>query len=116
MDASPDTLSPLTVTANAAMRISEIIDDDGKPNLKLRVTVTGGGCSGFQYNFTLDDAQTDDDISIERDGITVLIDSVSLLYVSGSEIDYVDELIGSAFRINNPNATASCGCGTSFSV
>ena len=116
MDASPDTLSPLTVTANAAKRIGQIIDDDGKPNLKLRVTVTGGGCSGFQYNFVLDDAQTDDDISIERDGITVLIDSMSLLYVSGSEIDYVDELIGSAFRINNPNATASCGCGTSFAV
>jgi len=116
MDASPNSLSPVTVTASAAKRIGEIIRDDGKPDLKLRVTVNGGGCSGFQYDFALDDAQTDDDISIERDGITVLIDSMSLLYIGGSEIDYVDELIGSAFRINNPNATASCGCGTSFSI
>jgi len=116
MNADPNMPASVTVTANAAKRIGEIIRDDGKPNLKLRVTVNGGGCSGFQYDFALDDSQTDDDISIERDGVTVLIDSMSLMYIGGSEIDYVDELIGSAFRINNPNATASCGCGTSFSI
>ncbi len=76
----------------------------------LRVAVQGGGCSGFQYGFTLDDQRNDDDLALERDGVTVLIDAVSAEYLAGSEIDYVDDLIGSAFKINNPNATASCGC------
>jgi iron-sulfur cluster assembly accessory protein len=82
----------------------------------LRVAVTGGGCSGFQYNFTLDDARMDDDLVLERDGATVLIDSVSLDFLKGAELDFTDDLIGAAFKINNPNATSSCGCGTSFSV
>ena len=108
--------SPVVVTAAAARRVAEIIAEEGDPGLKLRVTVSGGGCSGFQYGFSLDDKVTDDDLVIERDGVTVLIDSISLMYLEGSEIDYVDELIGSAFRVQNPQATASCGCGTSFSI
>lgn len=82
----------------------------------LRVAVTGGGCSGFQYNFTLDDARLDDDLVVERDGATVLIDPVSLDFLKGAELDFTDDLIGAAFKIHNPNATSSCGCGTSFSV
>ena len=82
----------------------------------LRIAVTGGGCSGFQYNFAIDDARLDDDLVVERDGATVLIDPVSLDFLKGAEIDFVDDLIGQAFKVNNPNATASCGCGTSFSV
>lgn len=107
---------PITVSASAAKRIAEIIGEEGNPALKLRVTVSGGGCSGFQYGFSLDENQADDDLVIERDGVTVLIDSISLMYIAGSEIDYVDELIGAAFQIRNPNATSSCGCGTSFAV
>ena len=80
------------------------------------MAVQGGGCSGFQYGFTLDDSKQDDDLALERDGVTVLIDPVSVEYLAGAEIDYTDDLIGSAFKINNPNATSSCGCGTSFSV
>jgi iron-sulfur cluster insertion protein len=82
----------------------------------LRVSVLGGGCSGFQYSFSIDDQQMDDDIVIERDGIKVLLDPMSVTYMAGSEIDWVDDLIGSAFKIHNPQATASCGCGTSFSI
>ena len=82
----------------------------------LRVSVEGGGCSGFQYKFDMDHAQGNDDTVITRDGATVLIDQVSLGYLAGSEIDFVDDLIGASFRINNPQATASCGCGTSFSI
>ncbi len=105
----------ITMTANAAERIKEIIA--GNPDKKaLRVSVSGGGCSGFQYEFDLESAINDDDHTIERDGATILIDSVSLVYLLGSEIDFTDELIGASFQINNPNATASCGCGTSFSI
>jgi iron-sulfur cluster assembly accessory protein len=82
----------------------------------LRVAVTGGGCSGFQYNFALDDVKADDDLVLERDGAVVLIDSLSLDFLRGAEIDFVDDLIGAAFKIKNPNAQSSCGCGTSFSV
>ena len=116
MEADTAETVPITVSASAAKRIAEIIDDEGNPALKLRVTVSGGGCSGFQYGFSLDENQDDDDLVIERDGVTVLIDSISLMYLAGSEIDYVDELIGAAFQIRNPNATSSCGCGTSFAV
>ena len=82
----------------------------------LRVSVSGGGCSGFQYGFDLVSEQTDDDLALEKDGVTVLVDSISLMYLSGSEIDFVDDLMGASFQIRNPNATASCGCGTSFSI
>ncbi|ABS64627.1 iron-sulfur cluster assembly accessory protein [Parvibaculum lavamentivorans DS-1] len=105
----------ITVTDNAAKRIARILEGEGE-GVMLRVAVQGGGCSGFQYGFTLDDLQNDDDLVIEKNGVKVLIDSVSVEYLAGSEIDFVDDLIGSAFKINNPNATAACGCGTSFSV
>ena len=105
----------IAVTERAASRIKEILAvEPGKS--ALRVSVNGGGCSGFQYDFELEDMRNDDDLVIERNGATVLIDSTSLVYLSGSEIDFVDDLIGQSFRISNPNATSSCGCGTSFSI
>ena len=105
----------ITLTERAAARINEIVA--GNPDKSaLRISVLGGGCSGFQYEFELDGNRNDDDLEISRDGASVLIDSVSLVYVLGSEIDFVDDLIGAQFKINNPNATASCGCGTSFSI
>jgi iron-sulfur cluster assembly accessory protein len=106
---------PVTVSARAARQIAKILQAESAP-MMLRVAVTGGGCSGFQYNFALDDSRTDDDLVIERDGVTVLVDPMSLDFLKGAEIDYVDDLIGAAFKIHNPNATSSCGCGTSFSV
>ena len=105
----------VTVTEQAASRISEIAGSEpGSP--VLRVSVEGGGCSGFQYKFDLVDRRAADDFDIERGGAVVVIDPVSLQYMEGAEIDFVDDLIGAAFKINNPVATASCGCGTSFSV
>lgn len=107
--------SDITMTSAAAERIKEILV--AEPDKKaLRISVSGGGCSGFQYEFNLDDVNNDDDHAIEKDGSTILIDAISLVYVLGSEIDFVDDLIGASFQINNPNATASCGCGTSFSI
>jgi iron-sulfur cluster insertion protein len=111
-----ETASPVTVSAKAAKRIAEILKAEAEPSSMLRVAVTGGGCSGFQYNFTIDDTRMDDDLVIARDGATVLVDPMSLDFLKGSEIDFVDDLIGASFKIHNPNATASCGCGTSFSV
>jgi iron-sulfur cluster assembly accessory protein len=110
-----ETASPVSVSANAAKRIAEILKAESDSAM-LRVAVTGGGCSGFQYNFTIDDTKMDDDLVVARDGATVLIDPMSLDFLKGAEIDFVDDLIGAAFKINNPNATSSCGCGTSFSV
>jgi iron-sulfur cluster assembly accessory protein len=110
-----DTEEPVTVSARAARRIAEILRSEPQPAM-LRVAVTGGGCSGFQYNFALDDVKADDDLVLERDGAVVLIDSMSLDFLRGAEIDFVDDLIGASFKINNPNAQSSCGCGTSFSV
>jgi iron-sulfur cluster assembly accessory protein len=110
-----DTVAPVTLSDRAAKRIARILS--GEPGgTALRISVSGGGCSGFQYGFDLDRTRTPEDVVIERDGATVLIDAVSLPYMGGSEIDFVDDLIGQAFKINNPNATASCGCGTSFSI
>jgi iron-sulfur cluster assembly accessory protein len=106
---------PVTVSARAAKRIATILKSEPSPAM-LRIAVTGGGCSGFQYNFTIDDVTTDEDLVLERDGATVLIDPMSLDFLKGAEIDFVDDLIGQSFKINNPNATSSCGCGTSFSV
>jgi iron-sulfur cluster insertion protein len=105
----------ITVSDRAATQIAAIIAQEGD-NTMLRVSVEGGGCSGFQYKFDLVQESASDDLAIEKGGITVLIDSVSQMYMEGSEIDFADELIGAAFKINNPNATASCGCGTSFSI
>ncbi|HEY7764170.1 MAG TPA: iron-sulfur cluster insertion protein ErpA [Aestuariivirgaceae bacterium] len=108
-------MSPITVTDRAAQRIKDIIA--GNPGkMHLRVSVMGGGCSGFQYDFELDDARSEDDIAVEKNGATVVIDSVSLGFMEGAEIDFVDDLIGAAFKVRNPLATASCGCGTSFTV
>jgi iron-sulfur cluster assembly accessory protein len=108
-------MESITVTERAARRIGEILRREPLGTM-LRVSVEGGGCSGFQYKFDVDRAQTADDVAIECDGATVLIDQVSIGYLAGSEIDFVDDLIGASFRINNPQATASCGCGTSFSI
>ena len=105
----------VTVTERAARKIGEILRDEPAGTM-LRVSVEGGGCSGFQYKFGTDSARAEDDIVIERAGATVLIDPVSLDYMAGSEIDFVDDLIGSSFKVNNPKATASCGCGTSFAL
>jgi iron-sulfur cluster assembly accessory protein len=107
--------APVTVSARAARRIAEILKEEPQPSM-LRVAVTGGGCSGFQYNFAIDEVKADDDLVLERDGAVVVIDSLSLDFLGGAEIDFVDDLIGAAFKINNPNAQSSCGCGTSFSV
>ncbi|MDE2134024.1 MAG: iron-sulfur cluster insertion protein ErpA [Alphaproteobacteria bacterium] len=112
---STQTALPVTVSPRAAKRIAQIIAAEGKP-MMLRLAVTGGGCSGFQYNFALDDAAACDDLVVEEGGVTVLIDSTSLEFLKGAEIDFADDLIGASFKVNNPNATSSCGCGTSFSV
>ncbi len=105
----------VVVTASAARRIAEIVAAE-PVNKLFRVSVEGGGCSGFQYKFDLVPERSADDIVLTRDGATVLIDPVSIEYMAGSEIDFVDDLIGASFKIQNPNATASCGCGTSFSI
>ena len=109
------TTSTVTMTDRAAQRIAEIVASESKPTM-LRVSVEGGGCSGFQYRFDLVGEAAQDDTVIERKDAKVLIDPVSLEYLAGSEIDFVDDLIGASFKIQNPNATASCGCGTSFAL
>ncbi|MBM4200474.1 MAG: iron-sulfur cluster insertion protein ErpA [Gammaproteobacteria bacterium] len=103
-------------TDNAATKVSELILEEGNEQLKLRVYVSGGGCSGFQYGFTFDEAANDDDTLIEKNGVTVLIDSMSIDYLRGAEIDYKEDVSGSQFVIRNPNASTTCGCGSSFSV
>jgi iron-sulfur cluster assembly accessory protein len=108
-------IAEIKVTERAAHRIGAILRRE-PPGTMLRVSVEGGGCSGFQYKFDMDRTQTADDVVITRDDATVLIDQISRGYLAGSEIDFVDDLIGASFRINNPQATASCGCGTSFSL
>ncbi|HEV2651566.1 MAG TPA: iron-sulfur cluster insertion protein ErpA [Rhizomicrobium sp.] len=110
-----ETALPVTVSASAAKRIAAILKAEPEATM-LRLAVTGGGCSGFQYNFALDDHRMDDDLVLERDGAVVLIDPVSLDFLKGAEIDFSNDLIGAAFKVNNPNAQSSCGCGTSFSV
>ncbi|NML73845.1 iron-sulfur cluster insertion protein ErpA [Rhizobium sp. S-51] len=105
----------VTLSEAAAKRIAAIVASEADKSA-LRVSVEGGGCSGFSYKFDLDQGPQDDDVVITRDGATLLIDPMSLIYMAGSEIDFVDNLLGQSFQINNPNAVASCGCGTSFSV
>lgn len=105
----------VTMTDRAARRIGEILKSEADGAM-LRVSVEGGGCSGFQYKFDFDGAKAEDDLVLTRNGATVLIDPVSLQYMAGAEIDYVDDLIGASFKVNNPVAAASCGCGTSFTV
>ena len=103
-------------TETAATKVSELIAEENNPDLKLRVYVTGGGCSGFQYGFTFDEEVNEDDTLVVKNGVTVLVDSMSVQYLSGAEIDYTDGLQGSQFVIRNPNASTTCGCGSSFSV
>jgi iron-sulfur cluster insertion protein len=107
---------PLLFTDNAANKVRELIQEEGNPELKLRVFVTGGGCSGFQYGFTFDEVANNDDAVMEKNGVTLLIDPMSYQYLVGAEIDYTEGLEGSQFVIKNPNATSTCGCGSSFSV
>jgi iron-sulfur cluster insertion protein len=106
----------IVVTENAARRIAVLRTEEQAENAFLRIAVSGGGCSGFQYGLTFDDQRNDDDFAFERDGITVVVDDVSLGLLNGAEVDFVEDLMGASFRINNPNAASSCGCGNSFSI
>jgi iron-sulfur cluster insertion protein len=108
--------TPINFTDNAVNKVKELIEEEGTPDLKLRVFVSGGGCSGFQYGFTFEETENDDDTKVVKDSVTLLIDPMSLQYLSGAEIDYQDNVQGSQFVIKNPNATTTCGCGSSFSV
>jgi len=110
------TETAIVFTDTAANKVSELIRDEGNDKLNLRVYVTGGGCSGFQYGFTFDEEVNEDDTRVEKGGVTVLIDSMSVQYLSGAEIDYTEDLSGAQFVIRNPNASTTCGCGSSFSV
>jgi iron-sulfur cluster insertion protein len=105
----------VTLSDRAARRIAEILKSEAQPTA-LRVAVTGGGCSGFQYNFSFDKARNQDDRAFERDGVTLIIDEVSLDLVKGAEIDFVEDMMGASFQVKNPNAASSCGCGNSFSI
>ena len=116
MNAPTEMPSPLNFTDSAAAKVKELIVEEGNDALKLRVFVSGGGCSGFQYGFTFDEAVNDDDTTLEKNGVTLLIDSMSYQYLVGAEIDYTEGLEGSQFVIKNPNATSTCGCGSSFSA
>lgn len=113
---SADMPGPLIFSDAAAAKVKQLIDEEGNAALKLRVFVQGGGCSGFQYGFTFDEAQAEDDLAIERDGVTLLCDPLSLQYLTGAQIDYAENLSGAQFVISNPNAKTTCGCGSSFSA
>lgn len=106
----------VTMMPNAVRKVKELIAEEGVDNLKLRMFVSGGGCSGFQYGFTFEEAANDDDWVLEFDGVTLLVDSMSGQYVQGAEVDYTESLQGSQFSIKNPNAQTTCGCGSSFSA
>jgi iron-sulfur cluster insertion protein len=108
--------TPLVFTDSAAAKVADLIAEEGNPELKLRVFVQGGGCSGFQYGFTFDDAVNEDDTLFEKNGVTLLVDSMSFQYLVGAEIDYKEDIHGSQFVIKNPNAQTTCGCGSSFSA
>jgi len=107
---------PLVFTDSAVAKVRDLIYDEGNPELKLRVFVTGGGCSGFQYGFTFDEIQNEDDTAFTKNGVTLLVDPMSYQYLVGAEIDYQESIEGSQFVIKNPNAVSTCGCGSSFSV
>ena len=113
---STDMPAPLVFTDSAAAKVADLIAEEGNPDLKLRVFVQGGGCSGFQYGFTFDEAVAEDDTQMSKNGVTLLIDAMSLQYLAGAEIDYKEDLQGVQFVIKNPNATSTCGCGSSFSA
>jgi iron-sulfur cluster insertion protein len=115
MTALPTSQLSVTVSPRAAKRIAAILAAEATPSM-LRLAVTGGGCSGYSYNFALDENRLEDDLLLEEGGARILIDPVSLDFLAGAEIDFSEDLIGQSFKVNNPNATSSCGCGTSFSV
>ena len=106
----------LVFTDNAVKKVQELIQEEGNPDLKLRVFVTGGGCSGFQYGFTFEEETSEDDTTIEKDGVELLVDPMSYQYLIGAEVDYKEDLQGAQFVIRNPNAVTTCGCGSSFSI
>jgi iron-sulfur cluster insertion protein len=116
MNAMNEMPAPLVFTDSAAAKVKSLIEEEGNPDLKLRVFVSGGGCSGFQYGFTFDEVANEDDTAMSKDGVTLLIDPMSYQYLVGAEIDYQEGLEGAQFVIKNPNATTTCGCGSSFSV
>ena len=116
MDITTEQPSVLVFTDSAAAKVRDLINEEGNPNLKLRVFVQGGGCSGFQYGFTFDEDVNEDDTALDKGGVTLLIDSMSYQYLTGAEIDYKEDINGAQFVIKNPNATTTCGCGSSFSV
>ena len=116
MNAAVDTPLPLIFSDAAAAKVRALIDEEGNAELKLRVFVQGGGCAGFQYGFTFDEVVNEDDTTMDKGGVTLLIDSMSYQYLVGAEIDYKEDLEGEQFVIRNPNATTTCGCGSSFSA
>ena len=116
MNAMTEMKNLLVFTENAASKVRQLIDEEGNPELKLRVFVSGGGCSGFQYGFTFEEAVAEDDTALEKHGVTLLVDPMSFQYLQGAEIDYKDDLNGAQFVIKTPNATTTCGCGSSFSA
>jgi iron-sulfur cluster insertion protein len=116
MNAITEMPAPLVFSDNAANKVKSLIDEEGNDDLKLRVFVTGGGCSGFQYGFTFDEIVNEDDTTMEKNGVKLLIDAMSYQYLVGAEIDYQEGLEGAQFVIKNPNATSTCGCGSSFSA
>ena len=116
MNTATDVSMPFVFTDSAASKVKELIEEEGNPELKLRVFVTGGGCSGFQYGFTFDEAVNEDDTALEKNGVTLLVDPMSFQYLVGAEIDYTEGLEGAQFVIKNPNATSTCGCGSSFAA
>ena len=109
-------VAAISFTDRAAAKVRELREEEGNPALKLRVYITGGGCSGFSYGFTFDERVNDDDTIVDNDDVTLLVDAMSIQYLSGSEVDYEQGLMGSRFVVQNPNATSTCGCGSSFSV
>jgi iron-sulfur cluster insertion protein len=109
-------MTDIAFSARAARKVRELIDDEGNDALKLRVFITGGGCSGFSYGFTFDEDVADDDAQVENEGVVLVIDPMSYQYLSGSQIDYKEDLQGAQFVVTNPNATATCGCGNSFAI
>jgi iron-sulfur cluster insertion protein len=106
----------IEITENAINKIADLLAEENNPKLKLRTFVQGGGCSGFQYGFTFDEEQNEDDFAVEKPGMTLLIDAMSMQYLQGATVDYTEDLMGSQFTIKNPNAQSTCGCGSSFSV
>jgi iron-sulfur cluster insertion protein len=109
-------LNEVNLTPAAARRIGELTAAEGNPGLMLRLAVSGGGCSGFQYGFSFDDTRGEDDVLFEREGVRLIVDRTSLELLAGAEVDFVEDLVGASFQVRNPNATSSCGCGSSFSI